>query len=115
MRTSVMVLSGLLAVAGCKGEKKGGKDEGGKPAEAGDKPAAGGDKPAEGGAAPAPGTPLALAPLGITIDAPAGASVEDTSVDAPSVTVSTSSASIMVSTVTDAYPSTFDAAKASIQ
>lgn len=78
----------------------------------------GGDKAASKGGAPkAPAAPawISLAPVPLQVSAPAGAKVMDSSVDAPSVMVSAEGCTFSVSTVTEAYPSTFDAEKSSTE
>ncbi len=74
----------------------------------------GGDKSAgSGGKTKAPAAPawVSLAPVPLQVQAPAGAKVMDSSVDAPSVMVSAEGCTFSVSTATEAYASTFDAEK----
>jgi hypothetical protein len=54
---------------------------------------------------------ITLDKLGATIEMPAGAKAEDTSADAPNYSVAPEdfSYTVMVSTVTEAYPSTYEA------
>lgn len=100
LRVSAIALSALVSVSACgKGDDTAGSA--GKGAAA----------------TPIPAAPAAtpLAPLGLTIDVPAGAQVTDTSVDAPAVSISADGCSTMVSTTTDAYASNFDGAKKEVQ
>ncbi|HVV85690.1 MAG TPA: hypothetical protein VHE35_21675 [Kofleriaceae bacterium] len=80
----------------------------------------GGDKAADKGgkaAGKAPAAPawIKLDPLPLQAQAPADAKVMDSSADAPAVMVSAEGCTFDVSTVTEAYPSTFDADKAETQ
>ncbi|HTE56831.1 MAG TPA: hypothetical protein VK698_38520 [Kofleriaceae bacterium] len=109
MRTpAVLFLALSLAfAAGCKKKKEGGTEQGGgATATATDTAAA---KPAE------PAGPQKLTPLPIQMDVPAGATISDTSADAPAVSVSANDCSIKVSTTTDAYASDVEGAKKEIQ
>jgi hypothetical protein len=77
-----------------------------------------GDKADQGtkpGKAPAAPAWLDLEPVPLQVEAPAGARVMDSSVDAPSVMVSAEGCTFTVSTVTEAYPASFDADKAEAQ
>lgn len=100
---SSLVASSLL-FAGCK------KDA---PAEA-PKPVAAAPVEAPKPAAPAPvaSASVVLEKLNAKIDMPAGSKAEDTSADAANYSVSPEdySFTVMVSTVTEAYPSTYEAA-----
>jgi hypothetical protein len=102
LRVSAIVLSTLVSVSACKK----GEDSAPKASEG-----AGSAAPAT----PAAPTPTALGPLGLQMDVPAGAKVEDTSVDAPAVTVEAAGCKVMVSTTTEAYADNFDAAKREVQ
>ncbi|MBA3547066.1 MAG: hypothetical protein H0T76_11330 [Nannocystis sp.] len=64
---------------------------------------------------PAAMVPMKVPPLPLEMDLPSDAKVMDGSVDAPNATVSTSTGSINVSTVTEAYPKDFAGAKKSIE
>lgn len=77
----------------------------------------GGDakKPADAKPAPAAMAFKKLDKLPLELEVPADAEVMDTSVDAPAVNVSSGEMTVMVSTVTEAYPSDFAAAKKSIE
>jgi len=59
--------------------------------------------------------PMKLTPLPLQMDLPSDATVSDNTQDAPNASVSTNDYSIGVSTVTEAYPSDFAAAKKSIE
>ena len=95
----------LVSSAACKNDKEGGAEPGGQAASSGGAAA----KPAE------PAGPQKLTPLPIQMDLPAGATVADTSVDAPAVSVSANDCSTSVSTTTDAYASDIDRARKEIQ
>lgn len=102
--------AGGLALGACGGEaKKGDAKVDAKVAEA---PAA--DKKIEA-PKPAAMAPMKLAPLALTMDVPADATIMDASADAPGAMVSTNTWAVNVSTVTEAYPSDFAAAKKSIE
>ena len=93
----------LSLAAGCNNKKKeGGADQSGATASS-------------GGAAAKPAGPQKLTPLPIQMDLPAGATISDTSVDAPAVSVSANDCSTSVSTTTDAYASDIEGAKKEIQ
>ena len=94
-----LVVSLSLVACGKSGDK------------AGDKAAAGDKAKTKAPAAPAALAPIDLKPVPLKADAPAGSTVMDTSVDAPSVMVSGEGCAFMVSTVTEAYPSTYEAEK----
>jgi hypothetical protein len=100
LRVSVIVLSTLVSVSAC-----------GK----GDDNAGSAGKGAATATAPAAPTATPLAPLGLQIDVPAGAKVEDTSADAPAVSIHADGCSLMVSTATDVYASNFEAAKKEVE
>jgi hypothetical protein len=113
MRTSTILVSlavVAIAFAACK------KKEEGTPSSKGAGAAA---KTTEAAApsAPAPVGPVwtAIPLLGLTLETPGPGEVSDTSADAPNASVLAGNVSIDVSTVTVAYPSTFEAAKADVQ
>lgn len=94
-------------IAGCKKDAAPEVAKAPEPAAAAPAPAA---APA---AAPAPASSwVVLEKLGAKIEMPAGAKAEDTSADAPNYSVAPEdfSYTVMVSTVTEAYPSTYEAA-----
>ncbi|MBL9102415.1 MAG: hypothetical protein JNL82_15755 [Myxococcales bacterium] len=72
-------------------------------------------KPEDAKPAPAAMAFKKLDKLPLEIEVPADAEVMDTSVDAPSVNVSSGEMTVMVGTVTEAYPSDFAAAKKSVE
>jgi hypothetical protein len=102
------VVAGGLSLGACGGDTKKGDA---KVAEKG----ATADKKVEEAPKPAAMAPMKLAPLPLQMDLPADASVMDASADAPGAMVSTNTFAINVSTVTEAYPSDFAAAKKSIE
>ena len=90
-----------------------------KPAPKGDKAEKAEAKPEDKGADKPEAAP-ALAfkkidHMGLELEVPAGADVMDSSADAPAAMVSSNDYTVMVSTVTEAYPSDFEAAKKSIE
>ncbi len=99
----------VVALGACGGDTKGDPKVDGK---VGEKPAA--DKKVEEAKAAAM-APMKLLPLALQMDLPSDASVMDATVDAPGVMVSTNATAINLSTVTEAYPSDFAAAKKSIE
>jgi hypothetical protein len=102
--------AGGLTLGACGGDaKKGDPKADAKVAEV---PAA--DKKIEA-PKPAAMAPMKLAPLALTMDVPADATIMDASADAPGAMVSTNTWAVTVSTVTEAYPSDFAAAKKSIE
>lgn len=105
------LLIAVVALGACGGDtKKGDVKADGKVAE---KPAA--DKKVEEAPKPAAAAPMKLPPLPLQMDLPSDASVMDATADAPGVMVSTNTFAINVSTVTEAYPSDFAAAKKSVE
>ena len=101
----------VVALGACGGDaKKGDPKVDGK---VGEKPAA--DKKVEEAPKAAAMAPMKLPPLALQMDLPSDASVMDATVDAPGVMVSTNTFAINLSTVTEAYPSDFAAAKKGIE
>jgi hypothetical protein len=98
-----IVASSLLAAC-----KKDAPAEAAKPSEV---PAVAAPAPAAAAPAAAPSW-VVLEKLGAKIEMPAGAKAEDTSADAANYSVAPEdySYNVMVNTVTDAYPSTYEAA-----
>lgn len=105
----IAVLSVSLGACGGDTKKADGKD--GKVAAK----APAGDKKIEEAPKPAAVAAMKLPPLPLEMDLPSDAKVMDGSKDAPNATVSTNTFSINVSTVTEAYPKDFAAAKKSIE
>lgn len=107
-----LMLSSLVAaslIVGCKKDAAEAKPAEAKPAEAAAAPAA----PAPAAAPAAAATSwVVLEKLGAKIEMPAGAKAEDTSADAANYSVAPEdySFTVMVNTVTDAYPSTYEGA-----
>jgi len=106
---AILVLAALGA--GCKKDegKGGGGSAGGESAKAG---GGGEDKK------PAPAAAWGVKPLDklpLTAEVPAGAEIMDMSADAPNVMISAEACTVNVSTVTEAYASDFDKAKAEVQ
>jgi hypothetical protein len=102
LRTLSLSLVIALSLAAC------GKDDKDKAAGGGGTTGAS----APGKAAKAPAIEwIKLGPVGLQAEAPAGSNVMDTSVDAPGVMVSGDRCAFIVSTVTEAHPSTYDAEK----
>ena len=100
-----------LSLGACGGDAKKADGKDGKVAEK----APAGDKKIEEAPKPAAMAPMKLPPLALEMDLPSDASVMDATVDAPGVMVSTNTWAINLSTVTEAYPSDFAAAKKSIE
>lgn len=104
------LVAGGMTLGACGGDaKKGDPKADAKVAEKG------ADKKVEEAPKPAAMAPMKLAPLPLQMDLPADASVMDATADAPGAMVSTNTFAINVSTVTEAYPSDFAAAKKSIE
>jgi len=100
---------GSLSLGACGGDAKQGDA---KVAEKGDPKA---DKKVEEAPKPAAAAFMKLPPLPLEMELPSDATVMDSTVDAPGVMVSTNTWAINLSTVTEAYPSDFAAAKKSIE
>ena len=100
-----------VSFGACGGDTKKADAKDGKVAEK----APAGDKKIEEAPKPAAVAAMKLPPLPLEMDLPSDAKVMDGSQDAPNATVSTSTGSINVSTVTEAYPKDFAAAKKSIE
>jgi hypothetical protein len=92
----------LPAAVACKG-KDAGSEEGGA------------SKPADKATAPAAPTWVAIPHMGLAVEMPGAGEVSDTSADAPNASVSAGNTTVRVSTVTEAYPSSYEAARGQIE